>query len=112
LKEPPGQRRIFYQMLIHAAVCLHHWARGSRTGLMLQWRQFDRKAAGFPRGIHWGVNVMLLRDDLSALLGPIEAAGDLSLPAFDCCLPPQLVLSGLDPTPVTEPPTQKHCRMK
>jgi len=52
LKESPGPRRIFYQMLIHAAVCLHHWARANRMGLVLQWRQFDRKAETFSGGAH------------------------------------------------------------
>jgi uncharacterized protein len=111
LKEPQGQQRVFYQMLIHASVCLYHWARGNRSGLVLQWRQFDRKAAGFARGIHWGINVVLLRDDMSVLVEPIAAATDLELPSFDRYPLPQFVLSGLEPTPVTEPPRQRHCRI-
>lgn len=104
LKEPAGPQRIFYQMLIHAAVCLHHWARGNRMGLVLQWRQFDRKARTFQRGIHWGVNVSLLRSDLSAMVEPIAAAEDQELPSFDRYPLPELVLSGLEPISVTEPP--------
>ena len=104
LKEPPGPKRDFYQMLIHAAVCLHHWARGNRNGLVLQWRQFDRKAAAFARGIHWGVQVAVLRNDLSALVEPIASLDDAELPPFERYPPPQLVLSGLDPTPVPGPP--------
>jgi hypothetical protein len=104
LKEPAGPLRVYYQMLIHAAVCLHHWARGSRTGLVLQWRHFDRKAATFPRGIHWGINVFLLRSDLSSLVEPIANVEDQELPSFDRYPPPELVISGLEPTPVTDPP--------
>jgi hypothetical protein len=111
LKEPPGQRRLFIQMLIHAAVCLHHWARGNRRGLVLQWRQFDRKAETFPRGIYWGVNVALLRGDLSALVEPIAAVEDPELPSFDRYPLPQLVLSGLEPTPVAGPPRLRHCAL-
>lgn len=103
LKEPQSPKRIFYQMLIHAAVCLHHWARGNRNGLVLQWRQFDRKAVTFDRGFHWGVHVSLLRSDLSLLVEPIAAAEDAELPSFERYPPPQLVLSGLKPLPVPGP---------
>jgi hypothetical protein len=106
----PGPQRIFYQTLIHAAVCLHHWARGSRSGLTLQWRQFDRKAESFSRGFHWGVNVAVLRNDLSALVEPLVLAEDLELPSFERYPSPQLVFNGLTPTPVAEPPRRRHGR--
>jgi hypothetical protein len=110
LKEPVGPKRVFYQMLIHAAVCLHHWARGNRMGLVLQWRQFDQKAEAFPRGIHWGINVSLLRSDLSVMVEPIVSVDNLELPSFNRYPLPELVLVGLEPMPVDEPPRQRHCR--
>lgn len=112
LKEPPGARKTYYQMLIHAAVSLHHWARGNRKGLALQFRHFNQKAEAFRHGIHWGIDVSLLQMDMCAMLEPFAAAEDIPLPPFDRYPLVQLILYGLEPTPVNEPPRHKHCKIE
>ena len=101
-KETVGTPKIFYQMLIHAAVCFVHWENGNRKGVLSLHHTFELKAAQIPAEVYLGLDLARLKADMAALVDPLRADMDLPLPPYAGIVAPALRISGFEPLAVDE----------
>src|SRR5437868_15029313 len=88
-----GIEKIFYQMIIHAAVTFVHWENGNRKGVLSLHHTFQQKAAAIPAPEYMGLNITRLRTDMEALIGPYRDDAALTLPSLESIQPPTLEIT-------------------
>ncbi|HEY3323496.1 MAG TPA: DUF309 domain-containing protein [Planctomycetota bacterium] len=101
-RDAAGKEKLFYQMLIHAAVTFVHWENGNRKGVLSLAHTFDQKAAAVGCDEFMGLNIVHLRADMHALIDPLRASPDLPLQAFAEVATPVLAVNGFVPLECSE----------
>lgn len=100
--ESIGTEKVFYQMVIHAAVCFVHWENGNRKGVLSLHRTFVQKAGEVPAERYMGLDIRGMLAGMEALVGPLRDDETRPLPPFDGLATPRLQVHGFEPTPVGE----------
>src|SRR5437868_14033073 len=92
-----GIEKIFYQMIIHAAVAFVHWENGNRKGVLSLQHTFKMKAAAIPADTYMGLDIAHLKIEMAALIEPLRADMNLPLPPFAELVTPIIRVTGFEP---------------
>ncbi len=101
-KETVGTPKLFYQMLIHAAVCFVHWENGNRKGVLSLHHTFELKDAQVPADLYMGLHITRLKADMAALVNPLRTDPNLALAPYAEIVTPTLRISGFESLVVEE----------
>ncbi len=94
--------KLFYQMLIHAAVCFVHWENGNRRGVLSLSRTFRQKLEKIPADTYMGLDLVALKEDMAAIVDPLRVDDDQPLPEFEKLVPPLIAVKGFEPAEVDD----------
>ena len=73
-----GEARLFLQMLIQAAVCLHHYERGNRRGALGLYQRVLEKISRLP-GVYMSLDVSRFAEQFKTFFAPLlKDSGDLN----------------------------------
>lgn len=100
--ESVGTEKIFYQTIIHAAVCFVHWENGNRKGVLSLHHTFQLKANSIPAGEYMGLNLAKLKTDMGLLVEPLRLDPSLALRPLAEIATPSIEVRGFDPLECTE----------
>ncbi|MBI3829530.1 MAG: DUF309 domain-containing protein [Planctomycetes bacterium] len=100
--ESIGTEKIFYQMIIHAAVCFVHWENGNRKGVLSLQHTFKQKAAQVAAATYMGLDIAKMLQDMAALVEPLRHDANVALAPLESIVTPILSTSGFEPLPVDE----------
>jgi len=92
-----GTEKLFYQMIIHAAVAFVHWENGNRKGVLSLYHTFNLKAANIPADAYMGLDIARLKTEMAALIEPYRTDVALSLTPLAEIAPPLLHVTGFEP---------------